>query len=77
MMTKHLFPTTTYHYNSGGEPSDIPDLSYQQLLKFYQSHYHPSNAVFMTFGDIPAAGTMPLSYRWLFPDLNDSTSTSR
>ncbi len=55
MMTKHLFPTTTYHYNSGGEPSDIPDLSYQQLLKFYQSHYHPSNAVFMTFGDIPAA----------------------
>jgi Zn-dependent M16 (insulinase) family peptidase len=55
MMTKHLFPTTTYHYNSGGEPSDIPDLSYQQLLEFYQSHYHPSNAVFMTFGDIPAA----------------------
>ena len=55
MMTKHLFPTTTYHYNSGGEPSDIPDLSYQQLLEFYQSHYHPSNAVFMTFGNIPAA----------------------
>ena len=21
---QHLFPTTTYHYNSGGEPSDIP-----------------------------------------------------
>jgi len=55
MMTKHLFPTTTYHFNSGGEPSDIPDLSYQQLLEFYQSHYHPSNAIFMTFGDIPAA----------------------
>ncbi|HBW84038.1 MAG TPA: peptidase M16 [Gammaproteobacteria bacterium] len=55
MMTKHLFPTTTYHYNSGGEPSDIPNLNYQQLLEFYQSHYHPSNAVFMTFGDIPAA----------------------
>ena len=55
MMTKHLFPTTTYHHNSGGEPSDIPDLSYQQLLEFYQTHYHPSNAVFMTFGDIPAA----------------------
>ena len=55
MMTKHLFPTTTYHFNSGGEPSDIPDLSYQQLLQFYQSHYHPSNAIFMTFGDITAA----------------------
>jgi Zn-dependent M16 (insulinase) family peptidase len=53
-ITKHLFPTTTYHFNSGGEPADIPDLSYQQLKSFYKTHYHPSNAVFMTFGDIPA-----------------------
>ena len=53
-ISKHVFPTTTYHYNSGGEPEDIPDLSYQQLLDFYKSHYHPSNAVFMTFGDISA-----------------------
>ncbi len=54
-LTKHLFPTTTYHYNSGGDPECIPDLSYEDLLEFYRSHYHPSNAVFMTFGDIPAA----------------------
>lgn len=54
-MSAHLFPSTTYHYNSGGEPDDIPSLSYQQLLEFYKSHYHPSNAVFMTFGDIPAS----------------------
>jgi len=53
-MSKYLFPTTTYHFNSGGEPEDIPDLSYEQLMAFYRSHYHPSNAVFMTFGDIPA-----------------------
>jgi len=50
----HLFPSTTYHYNSGGDPEKIPDLSYEQLKAFYQSHYHPSNAIFMTFGDIPA-----------------------
>jgi len=53
-VTEHLFPTTTYHYNSGGEPENIPDLSYQQLKDFYKVHYHPSNSVFMTFGDIPA-----------------------
>ena len=47
----HLFPETTYHYNSGGDPKDIPDLSYEQLVDFYQTHYHPSNAVFMTFGN--------------------------
>ena len=53
-VSEHLYPTTTYHYNSGGEPANIPDLTYQQLKDFYKTHYHPSNAVFMTFGDIPA-----------------------
>ena len=53
-VTEHLFPTTTYHYNSGGDPEKIPELSYEQLKEFYRVHYHPSNAVFMTFGDIPA-----------------------
>jgi Zn-dependent M16 (insulinase) family peptidase len=52
-LTRYLFPTTTYHYNSGGEPDWIPDLSYEDLLEFYRSHYHPSNAVFMTFGNLP------------------------
>lgn len=52
--SKHLFPTQTYHFNSGGDPESITDLTYQQLQSFYKSHYHPSNAVFMTFGDIPA-----------------------
>lgn len=50
-----LFPTNTYHHNSGGDPANIPDLSYQQLRDFYARHYHPSNAVFLTFGDIPAS----------------------
>ncbi|MFT6101663.1 MAG: Zn-dependent M16 (insulinase) family peptidase [Granulosicoccus sp.] len=54
-LSKHVFTTNTYHYNSGGEPKDIPTLSYDQLKSFYQTHYHPSNAIFMTFGDISAA----------------------
>ena len=51
---EHLFPTSTYHHNSGGEPENIPDLSYDQLKQFYETHYHPSNAVFITYGDISA-----------------------
>ncbi|MEH6549970.1 MAG: insulinase family protein [Pseudomonadales bacterium] len=51
----HLFPTSTYHFNSGGEPEDIPKLSYEELVSFYKTHYHPGNAIFMTFGDIPAS----------------------
>jgi Zn-dependent M16 (insulinase) family peptidase len=53
-MSKHLYPTSTYHYNSGGEPADIPDLTYDQFKQFYKTHYHPSNAIFITFGDIAA-----------------------
>lgn len=51
-ISSYLFPTTTYHYNSGGEPAAITDLTYEQLLDFYRSHYHPSNAIFMTFGNL-------------------------
>lgn len=53
-LNRYLFPNNTYHFNSGGDPEAIPDLSYEQLKSFYETHYHPSNAVFMTFGDIPA-----------------------
>jgi Zn-dependent M16 (insulinase) family peptidase len=53
----HLFPTTTYHYNSGGDPADIPDLTHNELVAFHQSHYHPANSVIMSFGNIPVAET--------------------
>jgi len=54
-VTEHIFPTTTYHYNSGGDPEHIPDLSYEQFLEFYKTHYHPSNAIFMTYGNFPVS----------------------
>lgn len=50
-----LFPTTTYHYNSGGEPEAITDLTYDELKAFYTTHYHPSNAMIMTFGNLDVA----------------------
>lgn len=53
-LTKYLNPTNTYHHNSGGDPEHILDLTYEQLRHFYKTHYHPTNAVFMTFGDLPA-----------------------
>lgn len=53
-LCKYLYPSTTYRYNSGGDPDCIPDLTYEQLQNFYRVHYHPGNAIFMTYGDIPA-----------------------
>jgi len=48
-----LFPDTTYRFESGGDPEEIPKLSYDELKKFHSLHYHPSNAKFFTYGDIP------------------------
>ncbi len=48
-----LFPETTYSENSGGDPRQIPRLTHRQLVEFHRKHYHPSNAFFYTYGDIP------------------------
>ena len=50
---KELYPSTTYHYNSGGDPAVIPSLTYRQLKEFHRRHYHPSNAFFYTYGNLP------------------------
>jgi Zn-dependent M16 (insulinase) family peptidase len=50
---KSLFPSSTYRYNSGGDPAEIPLLSYEQLKAFHRRHYHPSNAFFYTYGNLP------------------------
>lgn len=55
LLQENLFPTNTYHYNSGGEPEQIPDLTYEDLLAFHRRHYHPSNAIFLTYGNLPAS----------------------
>ena len=50
-----LFPTITYHHNSGGDPAEIPSLTWEMLRDFHARQYHPSNAILMTYGDLPAA----------------------
>lgn len=49
---KALFPELTYANNSGGEPENIPDLTWEQLRNFHAHHYHPSSAHFFTYGDL-------------------------
>ncbi len=53
-----LYPSTTYRFNSGGDPVNIPDLTYEQFRAFHERYYHPSNAFFYTYGDIPLKDTL-------------------
>ena len=52
---KALYPDTTYAHNSGGDPAEIPSLTHAWLQAFHRRHYHPSNAYFFTYGDLPLA----------------------
>jgi Zn-dependent M16 (insulinase) family peptidase len=52
-LLKTLYPSTTYSNNSGGDPAVIPTLTYDQLKAFHQRYYHPSNAFFYTYGNLP------------------------
>ena len=53
-VSKSLYPTTTYGFNSGGDPDFIPDLTYSDLKNFHNKYYHPSNAVFFSYGNLDA-----------------------
>lgn len=50
-----LFPDLTYGINSGGDPKDIPSLTYQQLCDFHREFYHPSRCLFFFYGNMPLA----------------------
>lgn len=50
---QQMFPGTTYQYVSGGDPTFIPDLTHEQLVDFHRTRYHPSNARFYSYGDLP------------------------
>jgi presequence protease len=46
-----LYPDTTYGFDSGGDPREIPNLTYEDFRSFHEKYYHPSNARFYFYGD--------------------------
>ena len=46
-----LFPDTTYGVDSGGDPTEIPNLTYEQFKAFHETYYHPSNARIFFYGN--------------------------
>lgn len=52
---KVLFPDTCYGYESGGDPKYIPELTYEDFLKFHSTYYHPSNSYIYLYGDMDMA----------------------
>ena len=46
-----LFPDNQYGVDSGGDPKQIPNLTYPTFKKFHETYYHPSNAKIWWYGD--------------------------
>ena len=48
---RSLFPDNPYGFDSGGDPKEIPDLTFEKFLSFHRNYYHPSNARIYFYGD--------------------------
>ena len=48
---KNLFPNTSCGFESGGYPSAITTLTYDEFIKFHQKYYAPENSYIMLYGD--------------------------
>jgi len=48
---EHLFPDNIYGNESGGDPDEIPDLTYDKFIEFHKKYYHPSNSYIYLYGD--------------------------
>ncbi|MBQ4382371.1 MAG: insulinase family protein [Oscillospiraceae bacterium] len=51
-VTRLLFPDNTYGFDSGGDPSHIPELTYEMYLAGHNRFYHPSNSRIILDGDL-------------------------
>ncbi len=51
-VTASLFPTSIYRFESGGDPTAIPDLTYEKFLDFHKTYYHPSNSYLYLYGNM-------------------------
>ncbi len=49
---RRLFPDNCYGWVSGGDPAQIPALSYEQFLACHRKFYHPSNARISLVGSV-------------------------
>lgn len=59
-----LFSKTPYAHDSGGDPFEIVDLTFESFKNAHETWYHPSNAVFFLDGkmDVDRALTVISSY---------------
>ncbi len=62
-----LFPKHTYGIDSGGDPGNIPDLTYENFKTFWETYYHPSNSFIFFYGNDDPGKRLKLIEGYLKP----------
>lgn len=52
LLSQKLHPDSTYSHDSGGDPHEITNLTYEDFLKFHERFYHPSNSYIFLNGNM-------------------------
>lgn len=69
IINHELFPDLTYGFDAGGDPKDIPQLTYEELKAFHDKFYHPSRCLFFFYGNIPLAQHLDFLTEHAFKDV--------
>lgn len=64
---RSLYPDTPYGLDSGGDPLEIPSLSYRDFIDFHTRYYHPANSFIFFYGDDDPEKRLSMMEEWLSP----------
>ncbi len=61
LIFESLYPDTRYAFDSGGDPQEIPKLTYEHFMELHKKYYHPSNSYIYLYGNCDMAEKL----KWL------------
>lgn len=64
-MNEMLYPTSCYGYDSGGDPSEIVKLTYENFKAAHARYYHPTNSYVFLDGRVNLSEILPLIASYL------------
>ncbi len=70
---RSVLPDTPYAYDSGGDPDEIPQLTWEALRAFHKKQYVGSNCKIFLCGDIPTEEQLRFLNAEFLKDLNRGT----
>jgi len=75
-INKSLFKDSSYEFESGGNPDNIPELSYKKFIETYKKYYVPSNSSLYLYGKLDINNTLKFINDSYLCKLNKTTVDS-